>query len=95
MNLATWVERHGRRRPDEPALATGTQVHADWATFAAHTAAVGAGLSGEFGLDQGDRVAIFMSNRPEYLEVWAGLAKLGITTALVNTQLVGDALGLD
>jgi fatty-acyl-CoA synthase len=44
------------------------------------------------GLAKGDVVALLMQNRPEYLEVWAGLAKLGITTALVNTQLVGDAL---
>jgi hypothetical protein len=25
---AGWVERHGRRRRDEPALADGTKVHA-------------------------------------------------------------------
>jgi long-chain acyl-CoA synthetase len=92
MNLATWVERHGRRRPDEPALATGTQVHADWATFAAHTAAVGAGLSGEFGLDQGDRVAIFMSNRPEYLEVLFGIWHAGCIAVPVNARLHRDEL---
>ena len=28
MNLAVWVERHGRRRPDDPALAEGERVHA-------------------------------------------------------------------
>jgi fatty-acyl-CoA synthase len=44
------------------------------------------------GLVAGNVVALLMQNRPEYLEVWAGLAKLGVTTALINTQLSGDAL---
>ena len=35
MNPAVWVERHGRLRPDDPALADGERVHASWATFAA------------------------------------------------------------
>ena len=35
MNLATWVERHGRDLRDRPALAEGDRVHATWAEFAA------------------------------------------------------------
>ena len=44
------------------------------------------------GLGKGDVVALLMQNRPEYLTLWAGLAKVGATTALVNTQLTGRAL---
>src|SRR5262245_24097796 len=33
-----------------------------------------------------------MLNRPEFLEIWAGLAKAGVTTALINTNLTGRAL---
>jgi long-chain acyl-CoA synthetase len=58
MNPAVWVARHGRVRPDEPALADGGRVHATWATFAARTAAAAAGLRDGFGLAAGDRVAI-------------------------------------
>jgi fatty-acyl-CoA synthase len=47
----------------------------------------------EKGLGRGDVVALLMENRPEYLMVWAGLAKAGVTTALINTQLEGKALG--
>lgn len=43
-------------------------------------------------LGRGDVVALIMQNRPEYLEVWAGLAKAGVTTALANIQLRGHAL---
>ena len=31
MNPAVWVERHGRGRPDDPALADGERIHATWA----------------------------------------------------------------
>ena len=43
-------------------------------------------------LGKGDVVALVMTNRPEYLLLWAGLAKLGVTTALINTNVAGDAL---
>ena len=38
MNLATWVERHGRRRPADAALADGERVHASWAELAGRVA---------------------------------------------------------
>ena len=44
------------------------------------------------GLGHGDVVALLMENRPEYIATWAGLAKLGVTAALVNTNLRGKAL---
>ena len=44
------------------------------------------------GLGRGDVVALLMENRPEYLSVWMGLAKLGVVTALINTNLAGRAL---
>ena len=46
----------------------------------------------ENGWGKGDVVALLMENRPEYLMTWAGLAKLGATTALINTNLTGTAL---
>ncbi len=48
------------------------------------------GLS--IGLQQADVVALLMLNRPEYLAVWGGLAKIGVTTALLNTNLSGSQL---
>jgi fatty-acyl-CoA synthase len=44
------------------------------------------------GLAHGDVVALIMPNRPEYMAVWLGLSRLGITTALINTQLRGPSL---
>jgi len=44
------------------------------------------------GLRRGDVVALLMENRPEYVVSWAGLAKAGVTTALINTHVSGKAL---
>ena len=39
------------------------------------------------GIKRGDTVALMMDNRPEYVAIWLGLAKVGIVTALVNCNL--------
>ncbi|KOC62939.1 Long-chain fatty acid transport protein 4 [Habropoda laboriosa] len=39
------------------------------------------------GYVKGDAVALMMSNRPEYVAIWLGLGKLGVVTALINTNL--------
>ena len=44
------------------------------------------------GLRAGDCVALLMENRPEFIETWLGLAKLGVVTALLNTNLRGPPL---
>ena len=90
MNVASWVERHGRRRPDAPALADGERVHATWAAFAARTAAVAAGLRET--LEPGDRVAIVMRNRPEYLEALYGIWHAGLVAVPVNARLHRDEI---
>src|SRR3954447_22273631 len=87
MNLAVWVARHGRLRPEAPALADGERVHANWATFAARTASAATALRDEFGLSPGDRVAIVMRNRPEYLEALYGIWHAGLVAVPVNARL--------
>lgn len=44
------------------------------------------------GLVKGDAVAVMIENRPELLAVVAGLAKLGVVAALVNTSQRGRVL---
>ena len=92
MNPAAWVERHGHRRPDEPALADGERVHATWAEFAARTAQAAGGLRDEFGLRPGDRVAIVMRNRPEYLEALFAIWHAGLVAVPVNARLHRDEI---
>ncbi len=44
------------------------------------------------GLKPGDTVALFMSNRWEYIAIWFGLSKVGVVTSLLNNQLSGASL---
>jgi len=44
------------------------------------------------GLKTGDCIALYMENRPEYVAAWAGFAKAGLVTALINHNLEGEAL---
>jgi fatty-acyl-CoA synthase len=44
------------------------------------------------GLGKGDVVGLLMPNRPEYLAIWLGLARAGLITALINTNVSGASL---
>jgi fatty-acyl-CoA synthase len=44
------------------------------------------------GLGKGDAVCLMMPNRPEYVAIWLGFARVGVATALINTNLVGPSL---
>ena len=90
MNPAAWVERHARRRPDDPALAEGERVWASWGEFAARMAGAAAGLRDDFGLSPGDRVAIVMRNRPDYLEALFAIWHAGLVAVPINARLHRD-----
>lgn len=44
------------------------------------------------GIERGSVVALMMENCPVYITVWYGLAKIGVQTALINTNLSGQPL---
>ncbi len=52
---------------------------------------VAAGLQ-SLGIGKGDKVAILMNNRPEFLFLWFGLCKLGAVEVPINTAHRGDLL---
>lgn len=44
------------------------------------------------GLSPGDSVCLLLPNCPEYLAIWLGLTRIGVTAALLNTNLTGELL---
>ncbi|XP_059608882.1 long-chain fatty acid transport protein 1 [Phlebotomus argentipes] len=44
------------------------------------------------GFHRGDTIALLMENKPEYGCMWLGLSKIGVVTALINTNLRKDVL---
>ena len=93
MNPALWVARHGLRLADQPALADGDRLHATWAQFAGRTASAATGLRDTFGVEPGDRVAIVMRNRPEYLEALFAVWHAGLVAVPINARLHPDEIG--
>lgn len=44
------------------------------------------------GLVRGDVACLLMKNCPEYLALWLGLSRIGVSVALINTNLTGELL---
>ncbi len=88
--LADVLEREASRAPDRPAiLFEGRAItYAEWESAANAVARWALAL----GIRRGDVIALLMENRPEFLFVWAGLAKIGAATALLNSSQSGKSL---
>jgi long-chain acyl-CoA synthetase len=89
MNVAEWLAATARLRPDAPALLTGFDLDADYATFARRAAAIGAALRRDHGIVPGDRVALFATNCTQYLECLYGIWWIGAVAIPINAKLHG------
>jgi acyl-CoA synthetase (AMP-forming)/AMP-acid ligase II len=87
VNLADWLVRAAKLHPERPALIRGEAVEADYAEFARRAGAIGAWLQQVHGLEQGGRVAVFMSNCTEYLGILYGIWFAGGVAVPVNGKL--------
>src|SRR5450631_2670929 len=89
MNVAEWLAATARSRPNSPALLTGFDLDADYATFARRSAAIGAALSHDYGIAPGDRIALFATNCTQYLECLYGIWWIGAVAIPINAKLHG------
>lgn len=87
MNLANWLVKTAKIHGDAPALFKGTRCCATYTEFANRAASIGAYLRAEYGIQKGDRVAVFMPNCTEYLEVLYGIWFLGAVAVPINGKL--------
>src|SRR5687767_1160787 len=69
MNLCEWLMRTAMRSPQAPALLRGAQVIANYSGFAERVLRLAEALHRRLGVRPGDRVALFLANRTEYLEL--------------------------
>jgi len=89
MNVAEWLAASARLRPDAPALLTGFDLDADYATFARRAGAIGSALSREYDIAPGDRVGLFATNCTQYLECLYGIWWIGAVAIPINAKLHG------
>lgn len=92
MNVAQLLARSATVYPSRPAIFLGAQQLFDYREFAHRSACIAGYLRATVGLVPGDRVAIFMTNCPEYLEVlyaiwWAGLVAVPVNAKLHPREL--------
>ncbi|MFO1247100.1 MAG: AMP-binding protein [Alphaproteobacteria bacterium] len=84
------VEGQARARPGNAAILFQDQV----ITYAQLDARANryAHWAMEQGITRGTPVALLMENRPDFICAWLGMFKAGAQVALINTNLVGQAL---
>jgi fatty-acyl-CoA synthase len=88
--LATVIDERAHESPDAAALLSESE------NFTYRQLSERSRRYARWALDQrlavGDVVALMMPNRPEYMAIWLGLSRVGVVTALINTNLVGPSL---
>jgi long-chain acyl-CoA synthetase len=87
MNLADALARAARTYPENPAVYLGSELLYDYRTLADRTARLAGGLRSQLELQPGDRVAILMHNRPEYLETFYAIWWAGLVAVPINAKL--------
>lgn len=87
MNIANWLNDTALRWPERPALFDGDQQVADYRTFAETVRTLAIGLRDEQGIVPGDRVALFMKNCTQYLELFYAIWWAGAVAVPINCKL--------
>src|SRR5882672_10258411 len=86
MDLSDLIERNAAFTPDKPA----TVFEGETLSYGALSARIGQtarALKAEFGVSRGDRVAILILNRPDYLVLLYACARLGAMLVPLNWRL--------
>ena len=86
LNLANWLARAGSEFQNKDALFLGQTPVARYDQFA-RWATCGAAWLHSHGVGAGDRVAIYMSNQPDYLALFYAIWHLGAVAVPVNAKL--------
>lgn len=87
MNIANLLARAARTYPDNPAASCGPFVWANYAQLMRKVVTMGAAFRDALGLVPGDRVALAMTNCPQYLEVRYAAWCAGLIAVPMNAKL--------
>lgn len=87
MNIAHLLFRQARVHPEREAVSLGSQTLYNYEQLAQRTAVLAGQLRQQFALKSGDRVAIFMRNTPQYLEILYAIWTAGLVAVPINNKL--------
>ena len=87
MNIAALLAKTARSLPERPAVSLGDEVTTNYGTLHGRAGAIAGALQQIHGLEPGERVAIVMANRTDYLEALFGIWYAGLVAVPVNAKL--------
>ena len=87
MNLAHLLAGAAKNFPDAPAVSIGDRRIYDYAGYGGLAARVATAMTEKWGLLPGDRVALAMTNNPEYLAVLFAIWRAGLVAVPINAKL--------
>ncbi|NXD76578.1 S27A2 synthetase, partial [Halcyon senegalensis] len=85
------LARQARRTPHKPLLLFGDEI-CTYEQVERRSSQAARALRDAAGLRTGGCLALFMGNRPAYLWVWLGCAKLGCAVACLNSNIRAASL---
>ena len=87
MNLNQLLVRAVRSFTDRVAISHGTADYCDYATLGRRASGLAGAMQSQLGLKPNDRIGLFMTNTPEYLEAFHGALHAGMTALPINNKL--------
>jgi len=87
MNLAHLLTNAARSFPERPAVSVGDHRLYDYAGYGALSARIAGAFRDRLGLHPGDRVALAMTNNPEYLAILFAIWRAGLVAVPANAKL--------
>ncbi|XP_011187369.1 long-chain fatty acid transport protein 4 [Zeugodacus cucurbitae] len=90
LNIGDVFEKKALKHPDKLAIISETQrwTFKQLYEFSKHVSIA----FQRHGYQKGDVIGLLLENRAEYVGLWLGLSRLGVITALINTNLKGPSL---
>jgi long-chain acyl-CoA synthetase len=87
MNLALLLSNAANSFPERPAVSIGDRRLYDYGAYGSLSARIAGGLTGRLALRPGDRVALAMTNNPEYLAILFAIWRAGLVAVPANAKL--------
>ncbi|MDP6874125.1 MAG: AMP-binding protein [Alphaproteobacteria bacterium] len=87
MNQASLLHKAALSFGDLPAVTAGLNILYNYRELSDRAARLGGAMTGQLGLNKGDRVAIMMKNAPAFFEVLYGAWHAGLNAVPINAKL--------
>ncbi len=87
MNIAAYLANAAKAFAERPAISVGDRQVYNYRQLYNRVIRLAAGLRAIAGIVPGDRIALVMSNRPQYVELYYAIWHAGLTAVPVNAKL--------